>query len=58
MLLSLKDNIEKFKSSYAKLKILIEENSNNARENLMGYGAYLTVMTTINIAYKFSLQQI
>ena len=32
MLLSLKDNIEKFKSSYAKLKILVEENSNNARE--------------------------
>ena len=32
MLLSLKDNIEKFKSSYARLKILVEENSNNARE--------------------------
>ena len=32
MLLILKDNIEKFKSSYAKLKILVEENSNNARE--------------------------
>ena len=32
MLLSLKDNIEEFKSSYAKLKILVEENSNNARE--------------------------
>ena len=32
MLLSLKDNIKKFKSSYAKLKILVEENSNNARE--------------------------
>ena len=32
MLLSLKDNIEKFKSSYTKLKILVEENSNNARE--------------------------
>ena len=32
MLLSLKDNIEKFKSSYAKLKNLVEENSNNARE--------------------------
>ena len=32
MLLSLKDNIEKFKFSYARLKILVEENSNNARE--------------------------
>ena len=32
MFLSLKDNIEKFKSSYAKLKILVEENSQNARE--------------------------
>ena len=32
MLLSLKDNIEKFKSSYARLKIMVEENSNNARE--------------------------
>ena len=32
MLLSLKDNIERFKSSYAKLKILVEENSQNARE--------------------------
>ena len=32
MLLILKDNIKKFKSSYAKLKILVEENSNNARE--------------------------
>ena len=32
MLLSLKDSIEKFKSSYARLKILVEENSNNARE--------------------------
>ena len=32
MLLILKDNIEKFKSSYARLKILVEENSNNARE--------------------------
>ena len=32
MLLSFKDNIEKFKSSYARLKILVEENSNNARE--------------------------
>jgi uncharacterized protein (DUF885 family) len=32
MFLSLKDNIEKFKSSYARLKILVEENSQNARE--------------------------
>ena len=32
MLLNLKDNIEKFKSSYARLKNLVEENSNNARE--------------------------
>ena len=32
MFLNLKDNIEKFKSSYAKLKILVEENSKNARE--------------------------
>ena len=32
MFLSLKDNIEKFKSSYARLKILVEENSKNARE--------------------------
>ena len=32
MFLDLKDNIEKFKSSYAKLKTLIEENSKNARE--------------------------
>ena len=32
MFLSLKDNIEKFKSSYARLKILVKENSQNARE--------------------------
>tara|TARA_B100000886_G_scaffold179732_1_gene123284 strand:+ start:3408 stop:5273 length:1866 start_codon:yes stop_codon:yes gene_type:complete len=32
MFLNLKDNIEKFKSSYARLKILVEENSQNARE--------------------------
>ena len=32
MFLNLKDNIEKFKSSYAKLKILVEENSKNARQ--------------------------
>ena len=32
MLLNLQDNIEKFKSSYARLKILVEENSQNARE--------------------------
>ena len=32
MFLSLNDNIEKFKSSYARLKILVEENSQNARE--------------------------
>ena len=32
MFLSLKDNIEKFKSSYARLKILVEGNSQNARE--------------------------
>ena len=32
MLVSLKDEIEKFKSSYARLKTLVEENSQNARE--------------------------
>ena len=32
MFLNLRDNIEKFKSSYARLKILVEENSQNARE--------------------------
>jgi len=32
MFLNLKGNIEKFKSSYARLKILVEQNSQNARE--------------------------